>query len=286
MIMFLYFTRFKNKTAQQLFMLSCLFFNFMVLSQDHLFYVENRIGLPVSSSHETILKRNDIALKYDFGALFGYEYKLLKQTNTSLFTSLSLSKSTYNFQPYYYFNGTSNSPIIEATDNFNFSRRHLSFQLGMRQRFSLLDDRLNVGFGLSATKRLFPDKQVSTAGNSFNYNDSVYMRFEYDITTFHDGQYTPDGFISNSKKINLDTDIFVTWKLNDYLNLKLSCMYSRNYQVYYLYKLNYTNVMLDQIIFSGTIHNGNVGTNGSLDYITNDLLFTSIGLEFNLSYFR
>lgn len=249
--------------------------NSVSVAQNHMLYVDNRFGVPVSAAHETMIKRNDFSLKYDVGTLIGYEYKLFKKTNTFLYSALEVSNAHYNFKTYLNYNN------IFEIDNIDFKRRRNVIHLGLRQGFSFYEDQLQIGFGFGIAKRFFPEKTSNSYGASFHYDETSYVGFEYLVTTFHDGLHLSDGFIPNRQILDFDTDLFVSLKINSFLNVKLSFMYNRNHQVHYLLLLKRRNPMT--FGKPTTIHNGNTGLNDSKDYIRNDIFYSCIGIVINLN---
>ena len=264
-------------------LLSCLALSYSFLSQNHIFYVNQRFGvatnqgmLPRVNNTNTVhfqegLANKNFRFRYDIGTLFGYEYKLIKSTNTYIFTAFESAKSKYDLK------------IHDWTlDNIDVMTRRNAFQLGVRQRFSFWEERLQLGLGLGLVKRFYPEDTRVYIHEAELITETNIYNWEFKFTTLNDGQHWQSGFRSNREITNFELDVFSAFKVNDYLNIRFSFMYNRNHHTNYLLGFRGRDIDLVQGVTFFKEYEGYIGINGAKHYTLHHNFYTSLGLEINI----
>lgn len=267
-------------------LIGCVSVSFTVISQNHIFYLNQRFGvatnhtkLPsyplnsfVSFDFDEALSNKNFRLRYDFGTILGYEYKLFKSTKTFVYTAFELSQSRHDFR------------LSEFShEHFDVVTRRNAFHLGFRQRFSFWEDQLQLGFGLGLVKRFYIENEKIYEKNTEYISESRIINTEYTLTTFHDGFHYKSGFIPNRKILNSEIEVFSTFKINDYLSLKLNFMYNRNNKIFYLLAFKSRTYDLDQGIIIFSEFDGHTSQNDSKLFTNNHHIYAGIGLEINFN---
>lgn len=255
----------------------------VVTCQSHLLYSNQRFGVATNYTlspqvpekslftREGALRNKYFRLRYDVGILIGYEYKLIKSTNTFVFSSFEFSQSIHDFK------------LNEWTfENIDVLTRRNALHFGVRQRFSFWEGQLQLGIGLAMVKRFFPEDKRTYIQNTEYISETNIVNWEYKLTTFHDGHHMNSGFIPNRSIINFEFDVFTAFKINDYLNLKLNFMYNRNNQIHYLLGFRATNYHVNEGYTTITEFSGHTSFNNSKKFTLSHHFYMSIGIEVNL----
>lgn len=255
-------------------------------SQDHKIFVNQRFGLSINDYasgqnglfSETI-EHEYFYLKNDIGTLVGYEYNLFKSTNTYLYAAYEISKAHHTYEV---FQNNDFQVFNNNKDKIEVHTRRSTFHLGVRQRFLLLDDKIQIGLGVGFAKRVYPENKRRYLGSADFESETQSVHVDYHLTTFHDGRHTLGGFIPYSSIINFDSDIFVAYQLNDYLSVKLSFMYNRNHYIYY--RFGYRATIQNSETPFGVINSseGYLGQNNSKKFTRSHNQYLSLGIEINL----
>lgn len=269
-------------TLNKLLVLAFIVLAFTTFSQDHLFYINQRFGVPSSHAHLPPIKESASSveeaqsnkrfrLKYDIGTLMGYEYRLIKSTNTYVYAAFESATSRHDFN----LNDVTNENIDVVT-------KRNAIHIGFRQRFNFWENQLQLGFGAGLSNRFYQDKQRTYLRDVEFVTETNIINWNYRLTTLHDGHHTRSGFTPYRKIINAELDAFANFRINNYIYMKLSFMYNRNHKQYYLLGYRSINQYINQGYAVLKNYDGYIGPNNSKYYTVSHHFYTSLGLEINI----
>lgn len=248
--------------------------NVLVLSQDHNIYKGYQIGFSPNFLNRAVgdsesLKNDVFKFNNDNGFLIGYEYRLFKGINTYLYAAYETSKSRYDYEPF--------MDYIIYTE-----QRRNSFHFGVRKKVPLLKEKLNLGFGFGIAKRHYKEA-VQRYYGVWEFNNSNEMTLmEYRLTTFHDGTYTKGGFTPYRNRFNFNSDLTLSYKLNDIVSFRLNALYSQNHYVFYVFRYISSTFEGNQPVLTGSINGGYIGDLNNTYFSKNNILHINLGLQISL----
>jgi hypothetical protein len=242
-------------------------------SQRHSLFSYKRIGLSTNSDSE--LKSN-----YDCGAFLGYQYKLFKKTNTYVYFSAEFARSQHTF---------TFSKLIGAseyfTDDVNVVTNRKSLHLGVRQHFSINNDKIRIGLGAGVVKRFY-NEPIKVHAKHIDIKEE-YNNYGFDIlfTTFHDGKHVASGFIPYGRIYNMEVESFIKFRLKENVHFLVNVSYSRNNYIFYQdrsrqYLLLPSGTIL-KTPFAG--YEGYIGPNNSKHYSRDHYIYLGMGLEITVN---
>jgi hypothetical protein len=232
-----------------------------------------RVGMPTEKFDEASMLR----ARYDIGSLACYQFKLLKNNRLWIYSSVEFARTRHdyifsrNMYSQVMLNNKAYTEVIDVTTN------RYSFHLGLRQNFSVMNDLIELGFGIGMVKRFYPNKEKAYSIHR-DLTDEYNTDLEILFITLHDGKHTEKGFVSYNRIVNMEAEAFVQFNLFENSSLRFNFAYSRNNYIYYLNKLrqvtNHNNG-----VSTVSILNGYVGENGSKKFTRNHFLY--FGVTFN-----